>query len=112
MIREPQPDLFNAMRNRISIILIKLNRYGKMSPDKDKPGHIAFWVAVEKDFDILSALVKEKRVGPRHKGLSFAQRLFVWLLSIIIVMLLSLGYQVLDNHKDINKLNTIELKNK
>ena len=98
MASEPQPDLFNAIRNRISIIQIKLQRYNRECSDCDKPGHITFWSGIEKDFDTLSALVKEKRVGKRHKGPSHVQKLFFWLFGAVIVLLLGIVGEIYASH--------------
>lgn len=111
MAGEPQPDLFNAIRNRISIILIKLQRYSRNRIDKDSDEHIAFWLTIEKEFDILAELVKEKRVGKRHKGPTYVQKQFLWLFSVVIMLLFGIIYEVYASHQVVDKKTQINFQN-
>ena len=97
----PKQDLFETVRNRISIILIKIDMHIKDCPMEEQE---KFWLGLHLDLDTLIDLIKEKRSSKRLKasGPTFIQSIFFGLFMIIFTLLGILIYQVFDNHKDIN----------
>lgn len=103
MLNKPHvPDLFNAIRNRVSIILIKLDRHSKKcveTPDIDNPDN--FWTDLHKEFDILSDLVKEKRSSKRlrvGRGPSYVQKIFLWIFAIVVLLQFFIIYETIHIH--------------
>jgi len=96
------PDLFQVIRNRVNVILLKIEMHQRDCPIEDNE---KFWTDLHKDFEILSSLVIEKRSSKRlktHKP-TFIQKIFLYMISAILFLLIWVLYQLIDNHRDINR---------
>ena len=100
MASEPEPDLFNTIRNRVSIILLKLDRHSKfcsVKPDESDANN--FWVDIHKEFTVLSNLVKDRRSPKRSKHpASPTQRIFMWVFAFVIILQFVVLYEVVHVH--------------
>jgi hypothetical protein len=103
------PDLFNAIRNRLSIILIKLDRHSKKCNEEPNPeDHENFWTDIYKEFDIVTELVTEKRSSKRlrmGRGPSYVQKIFLWIFALVIVLLSFVVYETTHIHTKHTKQN-------
>jgi hypothetical protein len=83
--RKPKVDLFVSIRNKVSIILLKIEKHSRSCPMDDNE---KFWENLDKDFADLSSLIREKRSSNRLKfgGPTRMQKIFFILLFFLLVL--------------------------
>jgi hypothetical protein len=88
-------DLFETIRNKMNIILIKIERHSRECPMKERE---KFWESLSKDLEDLSSLVKEKRSSNRLKiGRSTrTQKIFFALFAFLFLLE---SYQLWNDYK-------------
>ena len=80
-----KPDLFETIRNKMNVILIKIERHSRECPLEERE---KFWESLYKDLEDLSSLVKEKRSSNRLKvgGPTRTQKIFFALFFFLLAL--------------------------
>ena len=99
-----KPDLFETIRNKMNVILIKIERHSRECPMEERE---KFWETLHKDLEDLASLVKEKRSSNRLKlgGPTRTQKVFFALFAFLLILESYQLYNEYSNKKSIKEIH-------